>query len=63
MFQSLRSDKHTQKKVDDRLAELERNAESKGKYEKLKLKRDGSVKVLVENLGWYSQWVLDLAKS
>ena len=45
----LRSNKRIQKRVDDRLAELEKNCESKGKSEKLKSKRGGgSVDVLVE---------------
>ena len=44
----LRSNKRIQKKVDDRLADLEKNFEAKGKSEKLKSKRGGSVEVLVE---------------
>ena len=44
----LRSNKRIQKKVDDRIAELEKNFETKGKSEKLKSKRGGSVEVLVE---------------
>ena len=37
----LRSNKRIQKKVDDRLVELEKNCEAKGKSEKLKSKRGG----------------------